>query len=183
MEYRNTIRLKDGRFCCLRSGTARDAQAVLENFVLTHGQSDFLTSYPDECSFTLEQEENYLQSKAESPCEVELLAEVEGRVVGTAGVDRAGRYEKVRHRALFGISIEKDFWGLGIGRALTQACIECARNAGYLQLELDAVAANERALALYRSLGFKEYGRNPRGFRSRSSGWQPLVLMYLDLDK
>ncbi len=181
MEYRKTITLKDGRECVLRSGTAADAQAVLDNFILTHGQTDNLTSYPDECSFTLEQEEKFLQSKAESPDEIELIAVVGSRVAGTAGVDRVGRYDKVKHRASFGISIDREFWGLGIGRALTEACIECARKAGYLQLELDAVEANERALALYRSVGFREYGRNPRGFRSRRSGWQPIVLMYLDL--
>lgn len=40
------------------------------------------------------------------------------------------------HRAEFGISIAKEFWGLGIGQALTAACIDCARKAGYAQLEL-----------------------------------------------
>ncbi len=37
------------------------------------------------------------------------------------------------------------------------------------------------ALTLYRSVGFVEYGRNPKGFRSRVSGWQELVLMRLEL--
>ncbi|MBQ7681453.1 MAG: GNAT family N-acetyltransferase, partial [Oscillibacter sp.] len=54
--------------------------------------------------------------------------------------------------------------------------------AGYAQLELAAVSENARALALYRSAGFVEYGRNPRGFRSRLTGWQELVLMRLELD-
>ncbi len=53
---------------------------------------------------------------------------------------------------------------------------------GYVQLELEAVAENEHALALYRSVGFAEYGRNPKGFRSRISGWQAVVLMRLELD-
>ena len=66
---------------------------------------------------------------------------------------------------------------------MTEACIACARAAGYVQLELEAVAENERALALYRSLGFVEYGRNPKGFRSRLSGWQELVLMRLELEE
>ena len=79
--------------------------------------------------------------------------------------------------------MDKAYWGLGIGRALTEACIECAKNAGYVQLELEAVADNDKALALYRSVGFVEYGQNPKGFRSRFSGWQELVLMRLDLDR
>jgi RimJ/RimL family protein N-acetyltransferase len=54
--------------------------------------------------------------------------------------------------------------------------------AGYSQLELEVVAENRAALALYKSVGFEEYGRNPRGFRSRTGGWQELVLMRLELD-
>ena len=100
-----------------------------------------------------------------------------------AGIACVGPKEKTRHRAEFGISVDKDFWGLGIGRALTEACIECARAAGYLQMELEVVAENEKALSLYRSLGFVEYGRNPRGFRSRLTGWQELLLMRLELEQ
>ena len=104
-------------------------------------------------------------------------------MVGSAGIGCVGRREKTRHRAEFGISIDQAYWGLGIGRALTEACIECAKRAGYAQLELEAVAENQTALALYKSVGFAEYGRNPRGFRSRFSGWQELVLMRLELDR
>ena len=87
----------------------------------------------------------------------------------------------MRHRADFGISILKEYWGLGLGRALASACIQCAKDAGYVQLELTAVAENERALSLYRALGFVEFGRNPRGFNSRISGYQELVYMLLSL--
>ena len=182
MEFYRTVVLKDGRTCVVRNGTERDAEAVLVNFIRTHGQTDFLTTYPDETAFTEEQEKAYLKGKTESPREAELVAEVEGIIVGTAGIGLIREAEKTRHRAHFGVAVDKAWWGLGIGRALTEACIECARAAGYLQLELEAVAANERALALYRSVGFTEYGRNPRAFRSRLSGWQENVLMRLELD-
>ena len=76
----------------------------------------------------------------------------------------------------------KDYWGLGIGRALTEACIECAKAAGYAQLELSVVAENDRAVALYESVGFVEFGRNPMGFKSRLSGYQELVDMRLELE-
>ena len=101
--------------------------------------------------------------------------------MGLAGIEPVGAKYKVRHRADFGISVLKDYWGLGLGRALAKACIRCAKDAGYVQLELNAVAENERALALYRDLGFVEYGRNPRGFNSRLSGYQELVYMLLEL--
>ena len=182
MQFHKTITLKDGRTCTLRNGTAEDGQALLDIFNLTHAQTDYLLTYPEESTHTAQQEADYLEQKTESADEIELLAELGGEVVGTAGIGCVARKEKTRHRAEFGISVDKAHWGLGIGRALTEACIECARNAGYVQLELEAVAENKNALALYKSVGFSEYGRNPKGFRSRMSGWQELVLMRLELD-
>ena len=183
MKYSKTITLKDGRTCIVRNGTKPDAQGVWDNFVLTHGETEFLTTYPEEVTFTLEQEEMYLKKKEESDRDAALLAEVDGKIVGTAGIDSHGSAEKTRHRASFGISIAKAWWGLGIGHALTEACIECARTVGYLQLELEVVADNYRAMELYKSVGFVEYGRNPKGFLSRNSGWQENVLMRLELDR
>ena len=182
MEYKKTIILKDGRECLLRNGTESDGAAVYELFNLTHAQSDFLLTYPDENSFSAEGEAEFLKNKTASTDEIELVAEADGRYVGLAGIGKIGIKDKVKHRAEFGISVDKDYWGLGIGNALTEACIECARRAGYAQIELDVVAENERAIALYKKYGFVEYGRNPKGFRSRIAGWQELVLMRLELD-
>ena len=182
MEYDKTVTLKDGRECRLRNAAEADAQIMLDIFTLTHEQTDYLLSYPDENAVTLEEERRFLKEKSESADAIEILAEVGGEVVGTAGFESVGKKEKVRHRADFGISVAREYWGLGIGRALTEACIACAKHAGYAQLELEAVVENQRAIALYESVGFTEYGRNPRGFRSRLSGWQELALMRLELD-
>lgn len=182
MEYRRTIRLTDGSSCLLRNGTEADARAVLDNYDLTHAQTDYLLSCPGEKGFSVDEEAQFLREKTDSARELQLLAELDGAVVGMAGIACVGEREKLRHRASLGISIDRAYWGLGIGRALMQVCIECAGRAGYAQLELDVVAENERAIALYESLGFTEFGRNPRGFRSRRGVWQELVLMRLELE-
>lgn len=183
MQYRKTVTLKDGRECVLRNGTEKDGQALLDIFNLTHAQTDFLLTYPGEGDMTVEKEAEFLREKTESENAIELLAELDGKIVGAAGIEGVGKKEKIRHRAEFGISVDKAYWGLGIGRALTEACIACAKEAGYAQLELDVVADNAAATALYRSVGFAEFGRNPRGFRSRLTGWQELVMMRLVLDE
>ena len=181
MQFHRIITLKDGRTCTLRNGTAEDGQALLNIFNVTHAQTDFLLTYPEEHSYTAEDEAELLRRKTDSADEIELLAFVDGVIVGSAGVACVARNEKTRHRAEFGISVYKAYWGLGVGRALTKACIECAKRAEYAQLELEVVAENRSAIALYESVGFVEYGRNPKGFRSRLTGWQELVLMRLEL--
>lgn len=182
MEYQNQVILKNGAVCMLRNGVREDAQAVLDQFNLTHRQTDFLASYPDENTFTVDSEAEFLERLVQSPREVEILAFIDGVLAGTAGIMQVGESFKESHRASFGVSIDQAFWGMGIGRALTQACISCAKKADYAQLELDVVAENHSAISLYRSIGFQEYGRNPQGMRSRFTGWQELVLMRLELE-
>lgn len=56
------------------------------------------------------------------------------------------------------------FQGTGIGRRMVEKIIAEARSGGYQLLRLDTLPAMERAIALYRTLGFRPippYGDNP----------------------
>lgn len=181
MKYNKIINLKNGKEALLRNGEFADGEAVFVNFNETHAETDYLLSYPDENSFDAQQEAEFLKEKTESPNEIEIVAVVDGVVAGTAGIEAVGAKYKLKHRAELGIAILKEYWGLGIGKALMETCIECAKDAGYTQLELNVVAENERAVSLYKKMGFVEYGRNPRGFNSRVSGYQEVVYMLLEL--
>lgn len=181
MNYQKTVTLRDGAVCLLRNGVGDDAQEVYRVFNLTHGQTENLLTYPEENSFTVEEEREYLEKKESSPNAVEICAFLDGHMVGTAGIEPVGSKIKVKHRAELGIAIDRAYWGRGIGRELIQACLECAREAGFVQVELDAAAENDRGLALYRKMGFVEFGRNPKGFRTRDGRWQELVYMRLEL--
>ena len=177
MEYQKTIILKDGRECILRNGTERDGEAALANFILTHEQTDYLLTYPDENTITAEQESRFLQQKTESENEIEILAEVDGIVAGLAGIEAVGSQDKIRHRAEFGISVDRQYWNLGIGTALMNACIECARKAGYEQIELTVESKNLRAVALYLRFGFTVYGTRPHGMKYPDGSYDDDYLM------
>lgn len=181
MEFCDTVILKDGRECVIRNGVFEDGKAVLENYILTHRQTENLLAYADETDRTVEDESEWLDSMKNSPVEIQLLAFVGGYLAGMAGVNSIGRRIKLRHRASLGVSVDEEYWGLGIGRALLERCIICARKAGYEQLELDVVSDNERALGLYERLGFKEWGRNPKAFKTRDGRYQELIAMRLEL--
>lgn len=181
MKYEQRITLKNGKKAWLRNGDAPDGNAVFDIFNATHAETDYLLSYPDENSFDPEQEAHFLEEKTKSPNEIEIIAFIDGKIAGMAGIGAIGTKYKVKHRAEFGISILKEYWGLGLGRALTEACIQCARDAGYVQMELNVVSENKRAISLYQNLGFAEFGRNPKGFLSRTSGFQELIYMLLEL--
>lgn len=181
MRFEKTFPLQDGRTLRIRNAEPADAQPLLDLIVLTHSQTDYLLAYPDERRFTPEQEAEYLKGMLESDREIMLLAEIDGTLCGCLGLNAIGGRYKVRHRAEFGISVDEAFWGMGVGKALMEAVIACAKLFHYTQLELSVVADNERAVSMYHKLGFVEFGRNPKGFLSRFSGYQTLVEMRLEL--
>ena len=181
MRHAVTVLLKGGMELLVRNAVASDARALRDIMQRTHAETDYLLSYPDEQSVDEEQEARSLAETERSHNEVELVAVVDGKIVGSAGVTAVGSRRKVAHRARFGISVLQEYWGMGIGRVLMEASIDCARRAGYSELELEVVADNQRAVSLYRRVGFEEYGRNPRGYRSASAGYQELVYMRLEL--
>ena len=170
MRYAETVILKDGVELLVRNSVASDARALRETMQRTHAETDYLLSYPDEQSGDDEQEARSLVEAERSDNEVELVAVVDGKIVGSAGITAVGSRRKVAHRARFGISVLQEYWGLGIGRVLMEASIDCARQVGYTQLELEVVADNERAVSLYRRAGFEEYGAQPPRLSVRGCG-------------
>ncbi|MFG2290006.1 GNAT family N-acetyltransferase [Streptomyces sp. NPDC048595] len=67
-----------------------------------------------------------------------------------------------QHADLDKVAVAAHAHGRGVGRSLTRALVADAREAKIEVLTLEARADNTRALAMYRSLGFCEYGRLPR---------------------
>ena len=68
-------------------------------FNLTHTQTDYLLTYPEEHSYSAEDEAEMLRRKTDSVDEIELLAFVDGAIVGSAGIGCVALEEKTRHRA------------------------------------------------------------------------------------
>ena len=134
MKYNQTIKLKNGKNAIIRNATGSDGSIVLDAFKAISAETDYLLSYPDEILFTPDEESSFLQKKADSANEIHIIALVDGVVVGIAGIDSCGSKYKVKHRAGMGVSVLKDYWGLGIGSALIYACIKCTKDAGYTQL-------------------------------------------------
>jgi putative acetyltransferase len=127
------------------------------------GELNELRRQPQVCEFTYAlpseragDSRRYLEGLG--PNDHVFVAEVEGRVVGVAGLHvQTG---KRRHLGEVGLAVHDDFQNRGIGRALLETLLDLADN--YLDLhrvELDTWADNARALRLYESLGFVVEGQ------------------------
>ena len=62
--------MKDGTPCVLRGATEKDAAEVLRSFKLTHAETDFLLTYPEENSFAEADEAKFLKAREESENEI-----------------------------------------------------------------------------------------------------------------
>ena len=101
-----------------------------------------------------------IASNAPDKTDLLLAAEIDGQVVGTAGMHPASPRLRRRHAWHLGISVAPGFQGQGVGSALMAAMCDYAdRWIGALRLELSVFVDNERAIALYRRFGFETEGR------------------------
>lgn len=108
MIYKKRVTLKNSKSCLLRNAIGEDTKEVLDIFNLTHSQTDYLLSYPDENNFTVDEEREFLIKKLESNNEIEICAIVDSKIVATAGINAVGNLFKIKHRAEFGIGIDKE---------------------------------------------------------------------------
>ncbi len=151
--------LKDGRTLRFTRPQRADAAEMLAFLSVVGRETDFLLN--DSTSrFTLEQEEDYLEASAKDAHGGMFVGRVDGKIVCTYGVGTQPR-ERVRHNVTIGLTVLKEFWGLGAGGAMLDHALACARETGVVKnMWLGVREDNFRAIALYEKFGFREAGRH-----------------------
>ncbi len=104
---------------------------------------------------------------------------VDDVLAGTAGLKFEDR-TRTRHKAtLFGMYVAPAHRGVGLGKALIGAALDCARTreavtAAYLAL----TEGNAAALALYEACGFIAYATEPMALRDDANAYRGVVHMW-----
>ena len=158
------IPLKDGRIAVFRSPVPSDAEEMVEYMRRTAGETEFLLRTPEEVTMTAAEEEAYLNRIAESEYDCMIVCRVNGKLAGNCQLSRHNK-RKNAHRADVMIALLEEFWGLGIGTAMFQEMIGLAANWGLIQLELEVIEGNSRAIALYEKMGFITVAATPNAIR------------------
>jgi RimJ/RimL family protein N-acetyltransferase len=160
---------KDGQdkdiIVTLRNPRIEDAEGLLDYVPRMLSETPFLSMEPSEFQMTVEQERAWIQRHLDCPGSVAVLAEINGQIVGTSGLDRS-RKQRFAHTAVLGISILQQYCGRGLGRAMMNALIDFAERSEVLEkVKLEVFSHNLRAIRLYESVGFVEEGRSVRSVR------------------
>ncbi|MNK52922.1 putative acetyltransferase [compost metagenome] len=165
----------------VRTAQEADAASILLHVEASDRESTFLSREPGESVATREEERMLIRRYEEAPNSLFLLAEQEGKLVGTL-MYTGWRWKRMRHTGRFGMSIRKSHWSRGIGRILLDTMIAWARGNGITRkIGLEVQHVNERAIALYRDRGFVEEGRLHREMRIGDQ-WIDILQMGLWLD-
>lgn len=115
-----------------------------------------------------------------APPAVAYLAIGDG-VVGTYSL-RPAQPGLGSHIANAGFMVAPAAAGRGVGRAMGEHCLAEARRLGYAAMQFNfVVSSNERAVGLWKSLGFAVVGTVPGAFRHPVHGPVPVYLMHREL--
>ncbi len=91
---------------------------------------------------------------------VSLVAELDGQIIGSAGLHVQSARPRRRHAAGVGMAVHDDWQGQGVGTALMAALLDVADNWYNLhRVELEVFTDNEAGLRLYQKFGFEIEGR------------------------
>ncbi|MDR3085306.1 MAG: GNAT family N-acetyltransferase [Christensenellaceae bacterium] len=166
MLYSKTHQLKKGGETIeLRSAGAADAEAMIELLNKVDRQTKYLSREPGEFTASIEEEANWLKNAESDETSLQLIAFHQGEAVGCCGISPIAAKRRFVHRAVLGMMVEQGFQGRGLGRLMLETSIGLCKQAGFEQLELEVVAQNLRAIALYSSLGFEVVGRMPNALK------------------
>ena len=172
---------RDGRAYVIRAVRGRDSGRVLDFVCMIHATEPAANhATPRELGLSVEHMRGILNRLRESENSLFLIAEQEGRVVGTLWVE-GGRYEKTLHDAELGVSVHPEWRRQGLATALMACAAKAARAGGILRrFSLKVFSGNLPALRLYGALGFVEEGRR-RGAIAIAGEYQDEVLMGLEI--
>ena len=109
----------------IEKASPSDAKDVLDYLKQIGSESDNLTFGAEGLPFSVEAEASYIENIANSQSDIMLLAKVDGKIVGSASINRMPR--RMSHRGDFAVNVLKEFWNKGIGTLLTNQVIEFAK--------------------------------------------------------
>lgn len=160
----NQVKLPDGSRILLREATGKDASALLTYVKSISGETDFLSFGPGEFEFTEAKEKDLIRKYRESETQLYLVGLIENQIVSTLTFS-AGHRPRTRHCGEFGISVQKEHWGHGIGSLMLDTLIEWVTKKELKKLNLRVRTDNQRAIALYKRKGFLIEGSISRAIR------------------
>ncbi|MBT1248304.1 MULTISPECIES: GNAT family N-acetyltransferase [unclassified Thermosipho (in: thermotogales)] len=103
----------------------------------------------------------YVEFYIENELRKIFIAKLENKIIGEIDIMIHER-KRMRHVAEYGISVLREFRGMGIGKKLIQIAEEWVFKNGVKRIQLEVMESNLIAINLYIKLGYKIEGRKKK---------------------
>jgi RimJ/RimL family protein N-acetyltransferase len=165
----------------VRTAVEADAPAMARHQEHMYGSNPFILTERGEIDRTEPQQREWILKHRDTPGHLMLVATRDpdaGDEVLGAMLFRCGDRRRTAHHGTFGISVNGDWRGRGVGTALITVLLDwAAADPAIEKVCLGVFDANEGARALYRRLGFVEEGRAARCFKYPDGRYFDDILM------
>lgn len=141
----------------VRIAQIRDSGALIRMKQKLDEQTTFMLLEPGERNLNEAEQRDMIRYALRSANSNIFLAEHEGQIIGYLEAI-GGKVARNRHSVYIVVGVLQEYANRGIGRRLFQTMIHWAQDRHLHRLELNVQGNNERALHLYRSLGFRIEG-------------------------
>ena len=138
------------RLRCPRVGDAAELAALR---LKIDGETEYLDREAGEAALSETAFAQLIEADAKAARSLFLVAEIDEELVGFARCVGL-TLSRFRHKAEFGICIERSCWGRGIGETMLRTILNWADSVGLQKIALTVVQENSSAIRLYKRAGF-----------------------------
>ena len=148
--------LKNGKKLVLRLAEEKDAAPLLNHMNQAGRETDFLGFGKEGFDMDEEKEREFIKSFTSK--NFMIVALIDDEIIGSCSISCRESRIRFTHRGELGICVQKKAWGLGVGGKMMAYTLELSKEAGLTKIFLDTRTDNDRAVHLYKKLGFEIEG-------------------------
>jgi ribosomal protein S18 acetylase RimI-like enzyme len=158
----------------IRKANSDDMEAIWQIFEKIVQTADTYSFYPDTGrQYAIK----YWMKEGATP----FVAEIDGKIAGTFTI-RDNKAGLGSHIANASYMVHPDFQGMGVGKYMASESLEIAKEMGYRAMQFNyVISTNERAVKLWKSVGFEIVGTVPEAFYHKDLGYVPVYIMWRKL--
>lgn len=167
--------LRDDIHIVLRSATQQDADLYLNLLKALSDDTHFAEFEANEISNDVKAYQEYISNIEQSNNSILMLVMHDFEPIGFSSIEPASNAGKQKHRCMIRGGLLMHYMGYGIGRLTLQTTLKLAQKLGYEQCETEVFADNSRMVDMYQHMGFEQWGRIPRAYKTTSDYIDKLI--------
>lgn len=141
----------------IRSAEESDAGALAKLRALMDGETENMDRDAGEGLLSEDDFKQLIKGDSEGEHNLFLIALVNDSPIGFSRCE-GSTLKRLAHKVIFGVCVQKKYWGHQIGKNLLSRSISWADASGIRKVELGVLESNRRGIILYMDQGFKVEG-------------------------